>query len=239
MRGFLSFGMDNYSTAQTGMVLRKTEWQCTVDGLADRETVRDGSDVGQGRRTCCGMGCTSSVDLCKEAVAYEPSSPTRLTQRRRSAGRGKEFAAKPTSVPPAPKVCSGCGATTHEGRLCRTCGRKVSGEQLIELAKRGRVVAQSQGSQAKRSASQTRHEAAKRAWRSTPERVTWPDEKIYMNKIQPQLSSVPISVLSSALGVCESYAADIRAGRRRPHARHWEALARLAGLAPDPKLASL
>lgn len=169
----------------------------------------------------------------------EPSSPTRLTQRRRSAGRGKEFAAKPTSVPPAPKVCSGCGATTHEGRLCRTCGRKVSGEQLIELAKRGRVVAQSQGSQAKRSASQTRHEAAKRAWRSTPERVTWPDEKIYMNKIQPQLSSVPISVLSSALGVCESYAADIRAGRRRPHARHWEALARLAGLAPDPKLASL
>jgi hypothetical protein len=31
-------------------------------------------------------------------------------------------------------------------------------------------------------------------------------------------------------GVSESYAADIRAGRRLPHPRHWEALAKLAGV---------
>jgi hypothetical protein len=29
------------------------------------------------------------------------------------------------------------------------------------------------------------------------------------------------------------YAAEIRAGRRRPHPRHWEALAKLAGVSPD------
>lgn len=155
--------------------------------------------------------------------------PTRLTQRRRSEGRGKEFVNKEAPAPPPPKVCSGCGATTHEGRLCRTCGHKVSGEKLIALAKRGRLVAQNQASQAKRSASQTKHEAAKRAWRSTQKLVTWPDEKTYMSEIQPRLSSVPISALSSALRVCESYAADIRAGRRRPHPRHWRALAVLVG----------
>jgi len=55
---------------------------------------------------------------------------------------------------------------------------------LIELAKRGRVAAQSQGSQAKRSASQTRQEAAKRAWCSTPKLVAWPDEKTYRREIQ-------------------------------------------------------
>jgi CRISPR-associated endonuclease Cas1 len=166
----------------------------------------------------------------KKPAPPGPSLPTRLTQRRRSEGKGKEFILKMTSASPPPKICPGCGATTHEGRNCLSCGRKVSGEKLIELAKRGRVVAQSQESQAKRSTSQTRHEAAKRAWRSTPNRMAWPDEKTYMSEIQPRLSSVTISALSSALGVCQSYAANIRAGRRRPHPRHWMALAGLCGI---------
>jgi len=142
------------------------------------------------------------------------------------------FILKMTSASSPPKICPGCGATTHEGRHCPTCGRKVSAERLIELAKRGRVVARSQGSQAKRSASQTRHEAAKRAWRSTPNRLASPDEKTYISEIQPLLSSVTISALSSALGVCESYAADMRAGRRRPHPRHWT-LAVLVRVGPE------
>lgn len=210
------------------MVFRTTEWQCTIDGVADREIVGDGSDVGQCRRTCCRGVAQDLWNLARNPSHTETSLPTRITQRRSSEGRGRELVAKPTSTPPAPKVCSGCGVTTHEGQLCRTCGRKVSGEKLIELAKRGRVVAQSQHSQAKRSASQARHEAAKRAWRSV-QKAAWPDEKIYVSEIQPRLSSVTISVLSSALKVSESYAADIRAGRRRPHPRHWLVLAQLAG----------
>jgi len=158
--------------------------------------------------------------------AGEQPLPTRLTHRRRSEGRGKVFILRTASTPPPPKVCPGCGATTHERRLCQPCGRKVSGEKLIELAKRGRVVARTQASQAKRSASQTRHETAKRAWRCLP-KPAWPDEKTYMSEIQPRLLSVTISTLSSTLGVCQSYAADIRAGRRRPHPRHWLALAEL------------
>jgi len=34
------------------------------------------------------------------------------------------------------------------------------------------------------------------------------------------LAEVGISTLSSTLGVSESYASDIRAGRHRPHPRH-------------------
>jgi ribosomal protein L32 len=158
--------------------------------------------------------------------------PTRLTQRHRSEGRGNDFVLK---IPPAPypqKICSGCGAVTQRGRLCPDCGREVSREKLIELAKRGRVAAQSAESRKKHSETQRQHEAAKRAWRATP-RSAWPDETTYSEAIQPRLSSITISALSSALGVCESYAADIRAGRRRPHPRHWQALAELAGIAPD------
>jgi CRISPR-associated protein Cas1 len=163
----------------------------------------------------------------RKKPSREQPLATPLTQRRRSEGRGKEFILKTTSAPPPPKICPGCGATTHEGRLCPTCGRQVSREKLLDLAKAGRVIAQAPRSQLKRSESQRRHEAAKRAWRSTPNRVAWPDEKTYMSEIQPRLSSVTISALSSALGVCESYAADIRAGRRRPHPRHWQKLADL------------
>jgi hypothetical protein len=57
--------------------------------------------------------------------------------------------------------------------------------------------------------------------------------EVYEKQIQPALASVATSRICSSLGVSEPYAADIRAGRRRPHPRHWQALARLAGVLTD------
>jgi CRISPR-associated endonuclease Cas1 len=106
-------------------------------------------------------------DSTRKSVPSEYRLPTRLTQRRRSEGRGNKFVLKEKPAPIPPRVCAGCGATTHEGRLCPACGRLVSKEKLIDLAKAGRVAAQGPNAQSKRSESQCRHEAAKRAWRST------------------------------------------------------------------------
>lgn len=156
----------------------------------------------------------------------ERTLPTRLTNRRRSEGRGKVFVA---GVPPAPyprKICPGCGTTTQRGRLCPSCGREVSREKLIELAKVGRIAAQRPESQIKHAETQRRHQAAKREWLASP-RTSWPTEATYLKRVQPALSKVVISLISSTLGVSESYAADIRAGRHRPHPRHWQALAKL------------
>lgn len=158
--------------------------------------------------------------------------PTRLTQRRRTEGRGKEFFLQLKPAPQPSKTCAGCGAATRRGRHCSKCGREVSGNKLIELAKIGRVVAQSRESQRSRSETQRRHEAAKRAWTSS-QKSTWPDEQDYVREIQPRLVTVAISRLSSTLGVSESYAADIRAGRRRPHPRHWDALKRIVCVKSD------
>jgi hypothetical protein len=58
-------------------------------------------------------------------------------------------------------------------------------------------------------------------------RFTHPEET-YMDKIQPQLVGLKNAQIATALGVSMPYAADVRAGRRRPHPRHWEALAKLA-----------
>jgi hypothetical protein len=148
-----------------------------------------------------------------------------LTQRTKRAVKGKDV---PSVKAPKPDtVCRGCGATTRSGKHCPKCGREVSKEKLIELAKIGRVAAQSSKSRKKHSETQRRHEAAKRAWRSSS-KPDWPDEGTYLRQIQPRLAGVTISVLASTLGVSEPYAAYIRAGRHRPHQRHWEALAQLA-----------
>jgi len=155
--------------------------------------------------------------------------PTRLTQCRRSEGRGKDFVLETTPAPYPQKICPGCGAATRRGRLCPNCGREVSRVKLIELAKVGRIAAQSPEARKKHSATQRRHEAAKRAWRSSPNPARI-DEVGYCQQIYPRLVSVTIAAISSALGISESYAADIRAGRNRPHPRHWQALAELVGV---------
>jgi CRISPR-associated endonuclease Cas1 len=216
------------------------------------------SDFWEDRNGNCRIGSTLAIKLCEtsdtwrrlvapvaEYVAQElwssVSKPisvsqlsrqriaTRLTQSRRRSAKGSEVLT--VEVPKPDGVCRGCGVATLRGNHCPKCGREVSGEKLAELAKIGRVAAQSAVAQKRRSEAQRRHEAAKRAWHSLA-KADWPDESTYVRQIQPRLSAVTISALASTLGVSEPYAADIRAGRRRPHPRHWQALAELVGVSP-------
>ena len=116
-----------------------------------------------------------------------------------------------------------------EGGTCPKCGREVSREKLVELAKIGRLAALSAKSRKKHSETQRRHRAAQREWLAAP-KPDWLNEGTYSEMIKPKLASVTISTIATTLGVSESYAADIRTGRHRPHPRHWLALARLAGM---------
>jgi hypothetical protein len=127
---------------------------------------------------------------CKTA-RRDQMLPTRLIQRRRSEGRGKEFILDTKRAPHPDKICPGCGTTTRLGRNCPKCGREISREKLIELAKVGRVAAQSAESRRKHSETQRRHEAAKRAWRSSPKPPRL-DKATYATKIQPRLAAIPI-----------------------------------------------
>ena len=152
---------------------------------------------------------------------------TPLTQSRRRKENSTSLGA--LKMPAVGRVCHGCGAPTQVGQNCPSCGREISRGKLIELAKVGREAALSPDARKKHSETQRRHEAAKREWRST-QRSTWPDKDSYTREIQPRLASLTVSTISSSLGICESYAADIRAGRHCPHPRHWEALTKLVGL---------
>ena len=58
----------------------------------------------------------------------------------------------------------------------------------------------------------------------------WLNEETYREKIQPRLAEITVPRIRSVLGISVAYATDVRAGRRQPHPRHWNILARLVGL---------
>ena len=102
----------------------------------------------------------------------------------------------------------------------------------MEIAKIGRVASQAPGPKARRAQTQRQHAIAKKEWRpvSLP---PWLDEEVYTHKIQPLLAGVANPVIMSALGVSVASSVAIRAGRRRPHQRHWLKLAELVGVSAD------
>lgn len=132
----------------------------------------------------------------------------------------------PPEPPKPPRICLGCGAPIIYGKnFCSSCGVVIARDELIKSAQRGRIAAQSREAQARRTETQRRNASAQLTWEKS--RQPKISDEVYRNEIQPRLAGVTIPTIMSALNVCASYAADIRRGRRRPHARHWETLARL------------
>src|SRR5713226_1077034 len=80
-------------------------------------------------------------------------------------------------------------------------------------------------------ATQRRRHEAQRNWRIW-NHPKWLTEQLYSEQIQPRLSTIEVKAIATALGVSITYASYIRAARRRPHPRHWQALAHLTGCLP-------
>jgi CRISPR-associated endonuclease Cas1 len=83
--------------------------------------------------------------------------------------------------------------------------------------------------QSRRAESQRRQAGSQRAWKPA-EKPDWLNEKIYRDQVQPQLLGIAASRIVSALSISEPYASRIRGGRCIPHPRHWQTLAKLAGV---------
>jgi CRISPR/Cas system-associated endonuclease Cas1 len=155
---------------------------------------------------------------------------TRLTQRHRSEARGGAYVRRPILAPQPERLCRGCGAKLKYGKAhCASCGVEVSRANLIEAAKMGRIATHSLEPEALRAATQRRQMAARKAWQAT-DKPDWLTKEFYSQTIQPRLRALRNSAVASALTISIPYAAQIRAGRRCPHPRHWELLAKLAGL---------
>jgi CRISPR-associated protein Cas1 len=160
----------------------------------------------------------------------KPDTPlaTRLTQANKREAKGT--ACPPSSNPPQPQnVCLGCGKAVAKGSThCATCSVGISRKRMLEIARRGRVVAHEPRASARRRETKRRHDLALRNW-SPSDQPDWLTDEMYANQIQPRLGDASLSEIASAIGVSILYASDIRRGRR-PHPRHWQTLAHLVGV---------
>jgi len=160
------------------------------------------------------------------SVRGKPVIATRLTQRNK---REVKSSPMPTvSQLCTDHLCGNCGAKIPRSRkICLKCWK----EQTVTEFEAGRKVAQGPDAIAKRSETMLQHRKNIREWRPSdlPE---WLTRDVYVDRVQPALASVAKSRIRAALGVSEPYSSDIQQGKRVPHARHWQVLARLVGVPP-------
>jgi len=155
--------------------------------------------------------------------------PTRLTQRRRSEGRGNDFEARACPVPRQEKVCEVCGAEGVKNRYCRSCAVEASRETMAQVALLGHAKPKSKKTKAHISKTLSDHAVAN-SWWDPSSLPSWLSEECYARKIQPQLRTIKVREISETMHVSKSYAALVRSGRRRPHPRHWQTLAELVSV---------
>ena len=161
-----------------------------------------------------------------------PDTPfaTRLTQNNK-----REAKCAPTQppfmrVPRQQNICAGCGkSVANTSTHCGTCAIEVSKERMLDVARQGRIASKSSESRARVSATQRRQQTARWNWNPSSQ-PDWLTDEVYVKEIQPRLRNSSLSKIASSISVSLMYASDIRRGRRRPHPRHFQALANLVGI---------
>jgi CRISPR-associated endonuclease Cas1 len=152
---------------------------------------------------------------------------TRLTETTRRKAKGITSGLPLRPPPHAESFCRNCGAAIGRGRTyCTTCSNALNTAGLIKAAQLGRTASHTHEAEGRRAETQRRHATAKASWQIS-DLPSWLTKDIYICEIQPRLKTITLSVLASTLGISLAYAVDIRSGRRVPHPRHWQTLAKL------------
>ena len=156
------------------------------------------------------------------------SLPTRLTQRRRSEGRGNSFKQRGDVTPHHPKICAVCGAEGINSRYCRKCAVEAARKTMADIASFTHMKPKSKKEKARLSRVLSDHAVAN-TWWAPSTLPSWLTEECYVQRIQPLLREKKVREIAEAIQVSELYAGFIRSGRRRPHKRHWKRLSDLVG----------
>jgi len=163
-----------------------------------------------------------------KSTSKVPRLPTRLTQRHRSEGRGSTLRMRNDLTPRHAKLCAVCGADMGNGRYCRTCAVEAARKTMADIASLKHMKPKSKKEKAHLSRVLSSHAVANTWWDSSS-LPSWLTEQCYVEQIQPLLRGKKVREIAETMRVSEPYAAFVRSGRRRPHARHWLVLSQLVG----------
>ncbi len=160
-----------------------------------------------------------------------PDAPiaTRLTQNNKRESKRAPLQSALAKMPRQQNICAGCGKPiANASSRCSICTVEVSRERMLDIAHEGRIASKSPESRARVSATQRRQQSARWNWNPSSQ-PDWLTDEVYVTEVQPMLKNSSLSKIASSIGVSLMYGSDIRRGRRCPHPRHWEALAKLVG----------
>jgi hypothetical protein len=153
--------------------------------------------------------------------------PTRLTERRKIEAKGQTLKTRSLATTCIENACQTCGKAIRSGiSYCRDCGIEDATTRMADVSRKGRSVAHTPEAQAERAKTQRENALAQHAWN----RMKDASEKLDWEQIQQGLAHASTSAIARQIGVSRCYATLIRAGRRRPHPRHWRRLAELVGI---------
>jgi hypothetical protein len=160
------------------------------------------------------------AQVLSSSIRGKPVISTRLTQRNKREVQNASI--PPVHLPRPEHVCNGCGAKIASGKkICLKCWKR----DTVNEFSAGRRLAQYPEAIAKRANTMAQHRQKIREWKRS-DLPTWLTRDVYVSQIQPALAVVTKSQICSLLRVSEPYASDIQGGKRVPHQRHWQALAK-------------
>jgi hypothetical protein len=161
--------------------------------------------------------------------------PTRLTQRAKREVKGAPPLPPPIRESRRDNLCPECGKTIQpQSTKCSSCAVGDATKNMLDAARIGRETANGPEAQVKRAIKARKNALAQHSWNPS-DQPKWLTPELFTQKIQPALARVPMSAICSSIGVSKWYANKIRQGYR-PHPRHWQALAALAGVKADQDL---
>jgi len=152
-----------------------------------------------------------------------------LTQAHRQEAKGTPSQPIVRALPRMENLCPGCSKKIQDRSVkCARCAAPDKMTRLLNAARIGRLTANGPEAQAKRVIKPRKNAQAQHSWKES-DQPAWLTPELFAGEIQPLLSSVPISVIRSAVGVSRWYASKIRQGYR-PHPIHWQRLAKLTSV---------
>jgi CRISPR-associated endonuclease Cas1 len=155
--------------------------------------------------------------------------PTHLTQTHRREAKGTFSETIAPVAPETENLCPDCGKTIQDrSARCARCALGEATKNMLNAARIGRRTANGPSAQIKRSNTARNNAMAQHSWKAS-DQPAWLTPELFTQQIQSLLSNVPTSIIRSSIKVSKWYAGKIRNGYR-PHPRHWQALARLAGV---------